>query len=434
MSQVIEDDSVAKNALIESKKFRRPNKAVGLRVSGGGSLTLLSRKIFNVLMYHTQKLGIPGLNAPTDLPQFQKYYWVPLPAFMDDVKYNSNDIKYLSESLNNLLSVKLHSDDAGGIGSESLLAGFRITSKTGQKGAHRWIGWALPPGVEALAMNPLLYTTASLYYLTALKSSHSLGLYETCKRYATCPGGLTMKMPLEWWHEHLRGLPVGTAMPEYKIFKRDVLRPAVEEINSMTDVDVELIEIKNGRKIVDLQFKVAEKIQAQFLLPPPVVMLNMELVDRLILIGFVQREAEDILADNTNEFVKATLDLVEHRISNTSLAPLASGAAFFRSATKDRYIDRPSTAKKAAQIKRAKETAAKTTDVVPTDPVKDAARLNALAKYDAMNDVERETLVNQAAEKNPLISVMIKKSPNGKTTRSLIATMLMTLDTSIQEA
>lgn len=411
-------------ALIENKKFRRPNKAVALRVSGGGTLTLLCRKIFNVMLYHTQKLGVPGANAPSDQPRFQKYYWVPLSVFVEDARFNSEAVDYLSESFNNLLNIKLHCDDEGGMGSESLLAGFRITNKSGKRGDPRWVGWALPPSVEEMAMNPLLYTTASLYYLTSLKSSHALGLYEIAKRYATSPGGLTMRKPVEWWHEQLRGVPVGTEMSEYKIFKRDILKPSIVEVNLLTDVEVELVEIKSGRKVVELQFKVGEKKQGQLELPPSPV-LDIKTIERLALLGFSQREAEDIFAANEPSFVKVTIEFVEARIANTSLPPIDSGAAFFRAAMKNRYAETAANAKNAAAKKKISDKALEQKEVIATDPAKEAARAEALRSFDALDASSREALLNQLAAKNPLLSKSIRKNPNGKAARVTIASWLI---------
>ena len=41
----------------ESRELRKSNEAIGLRVRKG-KLTLLSRKMFNVLMHHAQKLSL----------------------------------------------------------------------------------------------------------------------------------------------------------------------------------------------------------------------------------------------------------------------------------------------------------------------------------------------------------------------------------------
>lgn len=40
----------------------------------------------------------------------------------------------------------------------------------------------------------------------------------------------------------------------YPDFKRKVIVPAVEEINTVTDISVSFVEIKEGRKVVKLKF------------------------------------------------------------------------------------------------------------------------------------------------------------------------------------
>jgi hypothetical protein len=49
----------------ELKEFRKTNDAIGLRVSEG-RLSLLSRKIFNVMVYHAQRIRTKGENAPIE--------------------------------------------------------------------------------------------------------------------------------------------------------------------------------------------------------------------------------------------------------------------------------------------------------------------------------------------------------------------------------
>jgi plasmid replication initiation protein len=48
---------------------------------------------------------------------------------------------------------------------------------------------------------------------------------------------------------------------EYRIFKRDTLRPAMAEINAVADIEIEMLEFKSGRFVSDLQFTVRKKPQ-----------------------------------------------------------------------------------------------------------------------------------------------------------------------------
>lgn len=413
-------------ALVQDKReFRRSNKAVAMRVASGGALTFLCRKILSVMLYHTQKLGHPGANAPSDLPRFQKYYWVPLSVFTADARFNSEAIDYLSDSFENLMNIKLYLDDEGGTGGEILLAGYRILNRTGKRGDPRWVGWTFPPSVEEMALNPAYYTTTSLYYLMSLKTNPASALYDVAKRYATSPGGLTMRRPVKWWHEVLRGVPVGSEMCAYKFFKRDVLLPAIAEVKGVPDVRVELLEFKQGRKVVELQFRVWENRQEQLELEHPPI-LDMSVIQRLVDLGMVKKEAEEVFVAHGSEVLTMTLDLVDARGGNANLPPLASKVAFFRAALKNRYAEAAAASKAAALAKRKPKLIAK--QEPEPSAAQTEARKAALQRFDAMDLVDREQVLSLIAERNAPVAKVIRTNPSGKSARVVLAGELLALE------
>ena len=87
-------------------EFRKTNEAIGLRVREG-KLSLLTRKIFNVMMYHAQEQRTPGVNAPIDTPAAKKYFWIPLSNLARDAAYDSKDTEFLKKQLEELQNIKL---------------------------------------------------------------------------------------------------------------------------------------------------------------------------------------------------------------------------------------------------------------------------------------------------------------------------------------
>lgn len=319
------------------KEFRKANEAVSLRVSHG-KLSLLSRKIFNAMVYHAQQMGVPGVNSPVDTESAKKYFWIPFGDLVRDASYQSNDTILVKEHIDELQNIRIHLEDETQWTSERLIAGAKLYSAGGlkKKGSKLWFGYTFPPEVSTLVMNPARYTKLSLYYQTMLRSGCSLALYEVCRSYASNPSHLTMRNEWGWWFGVLTGVPVGTGLPEYKYFKRDSLKTAIREINAVTDIDVELIEHKNGKRVVDLQFRVHQKPQQQFDLPvPPIV--NGELIERLRGIGLAKEEAITLSVSEEEGFLKATVDLVEKRLRSRNVPPVESPAAYFRSALKGRF-------------------------------------------------------------------------------------------------
>jgi len=324
----------AANSALE---FRKTNEAIGLRVSEG-RLSLLSRKTFNLMVYHAQKLGVPGQNAPIDSAVAQKYFWIPLSDLARDAAYDSKDTELLKKSVQELQDIRIYMEDEKQWTSERLVSSVKIVNSAGLKrrGGRVWFGFAFPPEVGNLVMNPGAYTKLSIYYQTMLRSGASLALYEICRRFATNPSHLSNRERWEWWYGVLSGNPVTESLPQYKYFKRDVLKTSIAEINAVTDIEVELIEHKAGRKVVDLQFRIRLNEQPALDLPAP-PLIDAAMIERLMALGIGQEEATTIFVSNDDGALRATLELVEERLRSTKAPPIDSPAAYFKSALRNRF-------------------------------------------------------------------------------------------------
>lgn len=318
-------------------EFRKTNEAIGLRVSEG-RLSLLSRKTFNLMVYHAQKLGVPGQNAPIDTPVAQKYFWIPLTDLARDAAYDSKDTELLKKSVQELQDIRIYMEDEKQWTSERLVSSVKIVNSAGLKrrGGRVWFGFAFPPEVANLVMSPGAYTKLSIYYQTMLRSGASLALYEICRRFATNPSRLSSREKWEWWYGALTGNPVTEGLPQYKYFKRDVLKTSISEINAVTDIEVELIEHKLGRKVVDLQFRIRLNEQPALDLPAP-PLIDAAVIERLMHLGIAQEEATAIFVSHDDATLRATLELVEERVRSVKAPPLDSAAAYFKAALRNRY-------------------------------------------------------------------------------------------------
>lgn len=333
----------------ELKEFRKTNEAIGLRVSEG-RLSLLSRKIFNVMVYHAQRIRAKGENAPIESEAAKNYYWIPLSELARDAAYDSRDTELFKEQVQELQNIRIFSEDAIQWTSERLVSSVKLVNPRGLKkqGGMLWFGFAFPPEVESMVMAPGSYTKLSVYYQALLRSGASLALYEICRRYATNPSKVTNRSDWEWWYGALTGNPVRDALPEYKYFKRDVLKYAVSEINMVTDINVELIEHKQGRRVAQLQFRVTPALQESLALStPPIV--DADLVHRMMALGLSQDDACNLLATTEDAKLRATLDLTEARLKNPKAAKISSPAAYFKQALRDGYATNTEVARKTLQ-------------------------------------------------------------------------------------
>ena len=331
-------------AVVEDQNFRKGNAEIGFRIKKG-RMTFLSRKVLNSLTYRAQMLGVEGkgltrkfgkIVIPDDL-RHENYWWLDLGEIVKDASFHSKDYALIKEYLADLQRVLVIRDFPGAYESDQLLGSVRIINTLGpgtRRGGKLLLGWRFPEETEDKVLRPDIYTRLSVYFQGLLRTEQALVLYEICKRYSTSPANLTARKHWHLWYEQLSGNEVGAKKPEFKYFKRNLLSPAILEVNTVTDIQVELIEYKNGRWVEDLQFVTKPKAQQQLILPEEPA-IDGALLDRLESIGI--KDAEKICATHPNDFVKATLDIVEERMRNPKLTPLESPAAFFRVALRDEY-------------------------------------------------------------------------------------------------
>jgi len=330
------------------REFRKANEAVGLRIKYG-KFTFVSRKLLNIFIFIAQKAGAPGVNAPTDDPGAQGYFWARMSEVIDGFSYSGNNTDYIKQTAYEMQSVKVIQSTGNSWTDEVLLSGVKIWNSLGlgHPRGEVWIGYAFPPTFQDLVLRcENNYTKYSLYYQSVLSGAQSLALYEICRRYATSPTRVTYKHTYEYWYHVLTGVAVedGAARPEYKYFKRDVIKTAIAEINKNTDIEVELIEFKENRRVEHLQFRVNLRPQASLEFHPesnPGPLLNMQVVERIMRFGIPQNEACQIYAQYSERTVVAHIDLVEKRQKSTRGTALDSPAAYFKVAIANGYASNP---------------------------------------------------------------------------------------------
>lgn len=321
------------------REVRKHNTEIGYRVQSG-HLSLLSRKLINVLLYYAQRM-----RGEEDA---EGKYWVEVSKIVKDAKFNSRDYELLRESLDELQSVKIiRPTENGGITSDVLIPSFTLDNTVhgsnealpiGQKrrGGKLIVGFSLPMGVKELLLNPRSnYTVLPIVYVASLRTIGGLVLYEITKRYSTNPSGVTNREAWQWWWKILTGAAEGAAPPEYKYFKRDVIKKAIDEINSVTDLRIELIEFKEGRWVKELQFTVELSKQSSFDLDPPPI--DNALLSRITALGVSTVEAEKLIQKHGEEDLRNNLEVVEERIAKPNLPELESPAAYLKTALKNQY-------------------------------------------------------------------------------------------------
>ncbi|MFM0321987.1 replication initiation protein [Caballeronia glebae] len=317
-----------------SAELRKAVEAIAIQPKSG-KITLLTRKLFNVLLAVAQQADESG-----------DTYRALLSDIVANSAFDSNDTALVKEHLRRMVSVQVEwstgtSSQKPGRkwGISTLIADAEILEDPTTR--RVWVEFSFAPKIKKKLLDPVQYARLSLQFQSQLRSSAGLALYEICVRYLTNPSHLTMRETWEWWRPILSGTPDteagDEAKREYKYFKRDYLRPAIAEVNAVTNIFVELVEHREGRRVAEIQFRVTERKQPMLALDEHPNVFDSTLVDRMVKIGIPLKDAQTLYADSEENRIRAALQMTEQRMRSTSLPPVRSAAALFKDALKKGY-------------------------------------------------------------------------------------------------
>lgn len=208
------------------------------------SLTLQEQKI---LLYIVQKV------KPTDT-EFETYLF-SIREFCDIAGINYSNGKNYTNIKKAILGLKNKS--------------FWFTMPDGSEVTMDWIAKAkISPDKSTIEvrldddLKPYLvelkdfFVSYKFYYVMTMKSQFSIRLYELLKSYENL-GKVAFK--IETLKDRLDLLP--DKFSQWNDLKRFVIEKAINEINLLTDLNVEYEPIKEGRSVVKVKFFISEKSQ-----------------------------------------------------------------------------------------------------------------------------------------------------------------------------
>jgi hypothetical protein len=318
----------------DEQTVSKANEAIAIRPKRG-KLTLLSRRIYNVLLFHAQQQGVD-----------QPGYTILLSELISDARFNSNNTELLKSHIRDMqaTTIEWHTS-AGGRQtwtSTQLLGPVRIDEPG--RGQACSISWSFPEPIRDKLVRPTQYTRILLEVSSQMRSYAAAVLYELGARYLTSPARLTMREDIVWWASVLTGRSDITSV-DYRILHRDTIKKALAELDTLSEgFRMEVVEHRRGRKVEELQFRVVSKVQqdVKSLQNVSGSVFDLELVERIVALGFKRGDAQDLYAVTDDGALRAAVEYVEQRIKSPSLAVVQSPAAYLRDALKKQYVDRMS--------------------------------------------------------------------------------------------
>lgn len=213
---------------------------------------------WNILVKNAKEQKDAWLKDSHQLRDTARTYRISRKDLMERMDYKSTNRKPFKEALIKMQGLKatwdvLGTDNENKWASCVLLPFVQVDEE--------FVTYAFVNQIEPMLFESAIYSKLDLVIQKMLKLDASKKLYDWLNRYRTNPSHLSNRDTWAFWKNVIQGaVDENSYTKEYKIFKRDKLKPAIKEINEISDLLIELIEDKDGsRSVKFLQFKVMEK-------------------------------------------------------------------------------------------------------------------------------------------------------------------------------
>ena len=225
--------------LLERDEFIKASPAIQIQ----GNITHLQRRAWNVLL----------ANAYDELPN-KEIHRVSVVKLAEKLGFNSRNQDHLKDMLKALTECMVEWNTLGKDkkhvwGVAALLASAEI-----EKGICTY---AFAPHLRLKLYNPRVYAKLNLRLQNRFTDRHALILWELCFDYfdTARDHGETPFILLEKFRE-LMGVE-DDVYPAFKTLNQCVIKPAIKEINELTNFFVEVEQKRDGRRIGFLKFRIS---------------------------------------------------------------------------------------------------------------------------------------------------------------------------------
>lgn len=275
-------------------------------------ITALGRKAYNVMLNIAQSQGVE-----------KESYRAPLSEIVSGIDYGSNDIELIKKHLKAMATTIVEwNSPTTGEGTKwtvcALISHATITKESNQN----FLEWGYAQPLRQELLSPSVFSKLSIGMLSQMHTHAGIVLYEICTRYKNI--GRTSRQNWRWWLPVLTGQPKSEklAKTEYRFFKRDTIKPAIAEVCAITDIEIELVEYKDGKSISELQFLVKFKAQSILPLKSPPKPVDLSIIKKAIDLGISEDKAEELFAKHGDVAMREGLIELEGRVASAFPGPV----------------------------------------------------------------------------------------------------------------
>lgn len=283
-------------------------------------LSLLQRKLGNAW----------AKNAIENSPNEQGWWVLGIKDLAEDVGFDSNNRQYLKESAEALMRIVFEWDVISPTSKRPWKASVMFPEVEIHPDVIRY---QISPQLRDLIVKPEIYALIDMNTVRRFRRASSLAVWEFCVRFQKI--GRTAEVPWEQLRDMVLGETAeGKTYQEFKYFKAKVLKPAIAEVNSESNLTIALVENKIGKRVNSLRFEIKSKVVVEEVTDNP---QSIEVVGELVRLGLMQSEAKRLVREYPLQAVRSALEYTKKRLAVKKAEKIDKPAAYFRHALQHGY-------------------------------------------------------------------------------------------------
>ena len=200
-------------------------------------LSLIQRKLVNALLYNAY-----------DALLAQRQHSLNVALLCEMIGFDSRNLSHLKSALTGLVETSITWDVLEDNGAVRWGVSGMLSEASIYEGVCTY---SYPPSLAEKLYHPDIYSKINLSVVRDMRSAHALVLYENCYRFIDL--GHT-----PWWDvetfRKIMSIEDVQSYQEFKSLNRNVIKPAVAEVNKLSNIQVELETRQKGRTVTGLRF------------------------------------------------------------------------------------------------------------------------------------------------------------------------------------
>ena len=378
---------------LPEKKIRKAVSTLAVVPKAGGSISRLARQAYSVMLMLAKEQTLANGS--------QTVFKVPLNSVIRGYGGTTDSKATVKTQVKSMISTIVEwQSPTDGEASDWEACGLISWVKLSEEGGQTMLSWSYAQPFLDELMNPQIYAQLQRSTVGKFRSHHGLALYEICARYQNNPSHKTSKNTWRWWQPVLTGKPKKEdSKTEYRFFKRDTLMPAVNEVNAVSELNIEMLETKNGKVVEFIQFEVHKKpevVDVGAASGGPVEASALVKAEEL---GIPSSTADEMWEKHGNEKLLSALNSLASRLTQIT-APVRSRVAYLRVILANKAEVAPVVVKADTEAVVPQQT-----PPVPVNPAElqlqktqstDAEKLKVIrSEIDALSDADRSSLLEE---------------------------------------